>query len=90
MGATATATIDEFSIVLLDFQLCSIGETHDQTFLGTLFSGKPEYFSEITESTMSHGNEMLQLLGEVYTLEKYHKSMVDGLMVYGMMRAIKK
>ena len=35
-------------------------------------------------------NEMLQLLGEVYTLEKYHKSMVDGLMVYGMMRAIKK
>lgn len=29
-------------------------------------------------------------LREVYTLEKYHKSMVDGLMVYGMMRAIKK
>lgn len=27
---------------------------------------------------------------QVYTLEKYHKSMVDGLMVYGMMRAIKK
>lgn len=32
----------------------------------------------------------LYLLLEVYTLEKYHKSMVDGLMVYGMMRAIKK
>ena len=28
--------------------------------------------------------------GQVYTLEKYHKSMVDGLMVYGMMRAVKK
>lgn len=27
---------------------------------------------------------------EVYTLEKYHQSMVDGLMVYGMMRAVKK
>jgi len=32
----------------------------------------------------------LGFLREVYTLEKYHKSMVDGLMVYGMMRAIKK
>ena len=27
---------------------------------------------------------------EVYTLEVYHKSMVSGLMVYGMMRATKK
>ena len=27
---------------------------------------------------------------EVYTLEKFHKSMVSGLMVYGMMRAVKK
>ena len=27
---------------------------------------------------------------KVYTLEKYHVSMVDGLMVYGMMRAVKK
>ncbi|CAE7800839.1 unnamed protein product, partial [Symbiodinium microadriaticum] len=29
-------------------------------------------------------------LREVYTLEKFHKSMVSGLMVYGMMRAVKK
>ncbi|CAJ1386718.1 unnamed protein product [Effrenium voratum] len=32
----------------------------------------------------------LGFLREVYTLEKYHVSMVDGLMVYGMMRAVKK
>eukprot|EP00441_Pelagodinium_beii_P014568 CAMPEP_0197660546 /NCGR_PEP_ID=MMETSP1338-20131121/50911_1 /TAXON_ID=43686 ORGANISM="Pelagodinium beii, Strain RCC1491" /NCGR_SAMPLE_ID=MMETSP1338 /ASSEMBLY_ACC=CAM_ASM_000754 /LENGTH=436 /DNA_ID=CAMNT_0043237915 /DNA_START=43 /DNA_END=1349 /DNA_ORIENTATION=+ len=30
----------------------------------------------------------LGFLREVYTLEQYHKSMVSGLMVYGMMRAV--
>lgn len=32
----------------------------------------------------------LGFIREVYTLEVYHRSMVSGLMVYGMMRAIKK
>jgi len=32
----------------------------------------------------------LGFLREVYTLEQYHKSMVSGLMVYGMMRAVKQ
>lgn len=31
----------------------------------------------------------LGFLREVYTLERYHRSMVSGLMVYGMMRATK-
>lgn len=33
---------------------------------------------------------LLGFLREVYTLEQYHRSMVDGLMVYGMMKATKK
>lgn len=33
---------------------------------------------------------MLRIIREIYTLEKYHKAMVDGLMGYGMMKAVKQ
>lgn len=46
----------------------------------------PLYWMKIT---LRRPRSFLGFLREIYTLEKYHKSMVSGLMVYGMMRATK-
>lgn len=47
----------------------------------------PWYWMKLT---LQRPKSFLGILREIWTLEKYHQSMVDGLMVYGMMRATKK
>lgn len=47
----------------------------------------PIYWIKIT---LRQPLSFLRFLREVYTLETFHRSMVSGLMVYGMMRATKK